>query len=1323
MSGNFLSSGVRRTGRAPVMDDAFLTAEGPAAVPRTRLRTLLTTIVGVITLFGVGLWGAATWADRDEAVSHARDRTLSAARLLHEHVRRTVATSDLVLQRVDDRLRTREMDTVARDLPLWQELRAMADAMPEVSAIWIHDAAGNGLLTTRQFPTPPMNATDRAFFQAHRNGEAFHIGGMIRGRLSGKPTFTISRRVGTVETFQGAANIAVDLDYFRFFFEGLNIGREGAVAVYREDGTLLFSLSGQENSGSPPAASPEAPSASPSAAPSGVPANLPPVPPPMDEAPRTTGGTIFSRSPVDGSERIVANLRVQDLPLIVQVGMSQDEALTPWRERTIHGGLLVLLAVAACAALAAAAARSLSREEVGRRRLAETNADLDATARSLEQANRAFAGANRRLNLILQSASEGICGVDRDERITFANPAACALTGYSNEEMLGRSLHVLLHHTRADGTPAPTIDCPVFEVLRTGEARGGSEDIYWRKDGTSFPVEFAASPMLEDGRVEGAVVVFHEIAERKRAEEALRQSKSVAEAASRAKSEFLANMSHEIRTPMNAILGLVHLIQQTDLSSRQRDYAQKIRVSAQSLLGILNDILDFSKVEAGKLELERVEFRLDDLLQNLAVIVGAAAQDKDIEVLFSVGPEVPLDLVGDPLRLQQVLINLAGNAIKFTDAGEVVVSVRAVEVAEERTVLAFSIRDTGIGIDSEQKERLFQAFSQADSSTTRRYGGTGLGLAICTRLVALMGGVMDVSSEPGQGSDFHFTAVFGNPAFGLAGLAGTGRMGAGRAGERPLRSRVVPRGLSVLVVDDNLTAREVLGELVTSFGWKTSLCASGAEAIAELERATAADQPYDIVLMDWKMPGMDGLETSRRIRDDGLVKAPVIIVVSAFGRERMGAGAGGEGLEELGLGGALVKPVTASSLLDAVIDAYGRGTGGDAAEATPSHACTAHPAGFLRPQQLRPLFGQRLLLVEDNSISQEVAREILERAGARVALAGNGYEAIARVEEADPPFDLVLMDVQMPEMDGFEATRRLRARPAGQGLPIIAMTASALPSDRQRCLDGGMDDHIAKPIDVEQLFSVVTRWLGQPAGGMSAGGLAAGAPLLPKPMPSAARAALPAELPGIDVKDALHRLDGDVGLFRKFVTDFARTYDGVADGIAVALAAGDLPRAKALGHELKSLAGNIGARTLSAAADAVQVAAFRGDGAAAAAQLPVLRAELEAVLDSAARLAVAPGRAQGGVPGDVSGELGGVGVPAVDIQTLEPMLDRFARLLRDSNFAAAEEFAVLAPLLADWIDPVSMKALSSAVDGLDFTKAQGILRRIMLDLGLSLPAD
>ena len=1268
------------------MDDAFSAGAELAGSPPSRLRPLLLATVGLIALFAIGFWAAVTWADRDEAIRHAHEKTESAARLMQEHVRRTVATSDLVLQRVLDRVRQRGLEGIGRDLVLWQEMRRMADDTPEIASIWLHDGDGAALLSTLQFPAPPSNSAGRSYFQAHRDGAEFNVGETIQGRLSGKTTFTVSRRIGSAAPFQGVSHVAVDMDYFRSFFESLDIGRHGAVALFREDGTLVVRFPEVE------------------------PGRRVDNPDIVKRIHTSPSGTFDAVSGLDGVERIVSYQRVPSLPLIALVGVAKDEVLTEWRERAVRSGLLVLLALASSAGLALATIRSLAREEVGRRRLAEANADLDVTARSLEQANRAFAGANRRLNLILQSASEGICGVDRDERITFANPAACALTGYTNEEMLGRSLHLLLHHTRADGTPAPTIDCPVFEVLRTGESRGGQEDIYWRKDGTSFPVEFAASPMLEGSRVEGAVVVFHEIAERKRAEDALLQAKAVAEAASRAKSEFLANMSHEIRTPMNAILGLVHLLQQTDLSARQRDYAQKIRISAQSLLGILNDILDFSKVEAGKLELERVEFRLDELLQNLAVIVGAAAQDKDIEVLFSVAPEVPLDLVGDPLRLQQVLINLAGNAIKFTDAGEVVVSVRAVEVTEGRAVLTFSIRDTGIGIEAAQRERLFQAFSQADSSTTRRYGGTGLGLAICTRLVALMGGAMDVESEPGRGSDFHFTAVFGRETDPAA---------------RPVCARRVPRGLSVLVVDDNPTARAVLGELVASFGWRADACASGAEAIAALERATADGRPYDIVLMDWKMPEMDGIETTRRIREDGQVRAPVIIVVSAFGRERIGAQS-----ESLGLGGALVKPVTASALLDAVTDAYGRAGGGDWTDHGPLEdgpdeiGAGGAPAGpAAAPRTRRPLLGRRQLLVEDNSISQEVAREILQRAGARVAVAGNGREAVARAEQADPPFDAVLMDVQMPEMDGFEATRRLRAGPAGRGLPIIAMTASALPSDKQRCLDRGMDDHIAKPIDVDELFAVLERWIGAPwterptSERPTSERPASGAPF-PSPPAPASPAALPAELPGIDIADALLRLDDDVALFRRFVGDFARTYAGAAESIAEALAAGDLRRAKSVGHELKSVAGNIGARRLSATADAVQVAAFHGDAAAVESQLPALRAEMAAVLQSAARLEEAPAASPGNGR-EAPAAAAGAGSP-VDRAALGPLLDRFAHLLRDSNFAAAEEFTALAPTLAGIVDPPTLKALSGAVDGLDFARAQTILRRIAGTLGLHL---
>ncbi len=1240
------------------MDHAIPTEAEPPAPPPSRLRPLLSTIVGLIVLFGCGFWGVVTWADRNETIAHAHEQAQAAARLLQEHVRRTVATSDLVLQRVLDRVRQHGMAAVAEHSGLWQELREMAESLPEVGAIWIMDAQGNGVLSTRQFPVPAISHGERAYFQAHRAGTDFHVGEVVQGRFPGKDSFTISRRIDGNGVFLGVSHVAVDIDYFRHLAESLDIGRQGAVALFREDGALVARF------------------------PQGEAGSTLPSPGTMERARLAPSGLFEEAAPGDGAPYVVAFQRVPLLPLLVEVRVSRDEALDEWRAGAARSGVLALLAVGACVGLGWAAARSLSREEVGRRRLAEANAHLDRTARRLEEANRAFAGANRRLSLILQSASDGICGVDRDGRITFANPAAGTLGGYGDGEMLGRGLHTLLHHARPGGLPWLAADGPGPEDRPVGAARGGHEGLYRCKDGRTLPVEFAASPMLEGGRSEGAVVVFHVIAERKRAEEALHQAKSAAEAASRAKSEFLANMSHEIRTPMNAILGLVHLLQKTDLSARQSDYARKIRVSAQSLLGILNDILDFSKVEAGKLDLERVEFRLDDLLQNLAVIISTAAQEKDIEVLFSIGPEVPLDLVGDPLRLQQVLINLAGNAIKFTDAGEVVVSVRAAEVAEECAAITFSIRDTGIGIDAAQRERLFQAFSQADSSTTRRYGGTGLGLAICTRLVALMGGSMDLESEPGKGSDFHFTARFDRPD---------------RPAERPNRPHRVPRDLSVLVVDDNPTAREVLADLAGGFGWRVATRESGADAIAELTRATTAGTPYDIVLMDWKMPGMDGIETTRRIRGDGLVEAPVIIVVSAFGRERV------EDLAEgLGLGGFLVKPVTASALLDAVTDAYGHPPCGADRSALPA---AVPPAGE-PPRPARPLADRHLLLVEDNAISQEVTREILERAGARVTTAGDGREAVARVEAAAEPFDAVLMDVQMPEMDGFEATRRLRQRPAGRGLPIIAMTASAMASDKRRCLEGGMDDHIAKPIDVDRLFAVLGRWIGRPMLVPCAPAPAAA----PVRAPAAAPGALPAELPGIDLDDALRRLDGDTGLFRRFVGDFARACAGAAEDIAAALESGDLTRAKALGHELKSLAGNIGARRLSFAADTLQVAAYRGEPALAEEQIPVLRAEMAAVLESAARLA-------GGPPPAARP------APAVGRERLGPMLDRFAGLLRDSNFAAAEEFAGLSPALEGWVDPASLRALAGAVDGLDFAKAHAIVQRIARELGALAPPD
>ncbi len=1238
----------------------------PRSLPRSRSHHLLLIAFVLIAAFGVALRVYYTWADRQETLRHAEERVQNAARVVQEHLRRTVATGDLAMVRVMEQIGRYGLEGLPTNRPMWQSMHQMVDNLPEISAVWIYAADGRTLLTSRKFPAPDVNASNRAFFPQHAGGIEFQVGERVIGPVTGQNSFVITRRVPDKGPLQAVVQANVDLDYYQQLFDSLELGADATIAVFRTDGRPVLRIPSAEALDG-------------------------------DDAREALRRSIYSASetfevaaPVSGGTRIVSFQRVTNLPLIVLVGLSKSTELAAWEDRAKRGGLFLALAVFCCLGLTYAAARSLARETAGQRRLAEANRDLDSTARRVEEANRAFASANRRMNLILHSASDSICGVDRNGAVTFANPAASTLTGYANEELLGRNLHALIHHTRVDGSPYPVIECPVMAVLRTGEIRRGLEDTYWTKDGNAVAVEYTASPMLEDGRVEGAVLVFHEIAERKRAETAMKSARLAAETANRAKTEFLANMSHEIRTPMNAILGLIHLLQQTELSDRQADYLRKVRVSAQSLLGILNDILDFSKVEAGRIELENVDFRLDDLLQNLGIIIGAAAQEKDIEVLFSVAPDVPLTLIGDPLRLQQVLINLAGNAIKFTDRGEVVVAVKRRAYTDDGVILSFSVRDTGIGISPEQKDRLFQAFSQGDASTTRRFGGTGLGLAICSRLVGLMGGRMEVDSVVGRGSDFHFEARFGH-----------------RGEVPPARpvARSVPRDLSVLVVDDHPTAREVLAEIAGTFGWTATTCANGREALAEVERANRVGAPYDLVLMDWKMPEMDGLEAARHVRSSDPSGAPIIIVISGYGRERVGTR-----FEELGVAGFLVKPVTASTLLDAVTVAYAQQGGTDGAEAPQAAADVTDAAAWTARRVLR---GRRLLLAEDNGISRDVAREILERAGARVETAEDGRHALALLRDNPQGFDAVLMDVHMPDMDGFEATAAIRAFPGGDRLPIIAMTASALPVDRQRCLDHGMNDHVPKPFDIDQLFAALTRWIGPPMRVETGSGWSAASPVAAVSVSISVDAdGLPAPLPGLDVVDALSRFDGDVALLRRFVGSFAKTYGGTVEEIAAALERGDLPRAKALGHELKSLAGNIGARALSAAADAVQIAAHLGSADGVAAQIPTMRAEMAAVLDSARRLERAETAA---APPPVAAP------SSDDAARLKRELPQFVRLLQDSNFAAAEEFAILAPLLTPWVESSAMKSLTAAIDSLDFPRALGIVQRIARELGVSLP--
>jgi signal transduction histidine kinase/CheY-like chemotaxis protein len=523
----------------------------------------------------------------------------------------------------------------------------------------------------------------------------------------------------------------------------------------------------------------------------------------------------------------------------------------------------------------------------------------------------------------------------------------------------------------------------------------------------------------------------------------LTQATEAAQKASLAKSQFLANMSHEIRTPMNAILGMLTLLRRTELNRRQADYASKTEAAARSLLGLLNEILDFSKVEAGKMTLDPQPFRMDELLRSLSVVLSANVGAKPVELLFDIDPTLPRMLVGDAMRLQQVLINLGGNAVKFTAEGEVVLSVRVLQRQADAVMLRVAVRDSGIGISPENQALIFSGFTQAEASTTRRFGGTGLGVAISQRFVELMGGTLTLDSALGQGSTFHFTLTLP--------VAQDSESSAPALAEPP------PVGLRVLVVDDNPTALELLGQMAESLGWQVEPAASGEEALAKLAACRTAGKCHDVVVLDWQMPGLDGLETTRRIRALGPVEGlPVVVMVTAHGRELLEQRSSAE---QTTVDAYLVKPVTTSMLLDAVVDAR-------------QQRELPHPSrmrSLAAASGAKRLLGLRLLLTEDNLNNQQVARELLEDEGATVQIANNGLECLEAVAAADPPFDVVLMDLQMPVMDGFTAATRIRNDLGHKALPIVAMTANVMDSDREACLAAGMDDYVTKPIRVDEL--------------------------------------------------------------------------------------------------------------------------------------------------------------------------------------------------------------------------------------------------------------
>jgi two-component system sensor histidine kinase/response regulator len=683
-------------------------------------------------------------------------------------------------------------------------------------------------------------------------------------------------------------------------------------------------------------------------------------------------------------------------------------------------------------------------EHTANQRASKLEQLLEERKRSEEEAHR----SHQMIRLLLDSVAEAIYGLDMDGNCTFANSACVRLLGYENEsDLLGKNMHELTHHTRLDGTAYPASECPIYRGFETGVGAHADDEVFCSKDGRNFPVEYWSHPIVRGGDKLGAVVTFVDVTQRRLAVQELLAAKEAAEEANRAKSQFLANMSHEIRTPMNGILGMTELTLDTELTKEQRDNLGLVRLSAESLLTVLNDILDFSKIEAGKLEFESIPFDLRESLGEAMHTLSFRSQQKGLELIYDVQPDVPESLMGDPGRIRQILVNLIGNAIKFTQQGEIVVRVAHESEEAQKVCLHISVADTGIGIPLDRQQKIFEAFSQADGSTTRKFGGTGLGLTISTRLVEMMGGRIWVESEPGKGSTFHFTTWLG------------------------VQDKVTPPfsveasqlcDLSALIVDDNLTNRVVLEGMLSRWGMKPVSVDRAEAALQAMQGAARASRPFAIVIVDGQMPGIDGFTLVKQIQACPELAATTVVMLTSIGHKGDAALC-----RELGIAAYLMKPARQNELLGTLCRVLRKSP-----ETQVPTLITRHT---LREERSR----LQILLAEDNAVNQTLAVRILEKRGYVVTVAGDGRAALAALEKQ--PFDLVLMDVQMPEMDGFQATAAIRAKeqPGAPSLPIIAMTAHALKGDQERCIAAGMNGYVSKPIRTADLFSAIESALGK----------------------------------------------------------------------------------------------------------------------------------------------------------------------------------------------------------------------------------------------------
>jgi len=862
--------------------------------------------------------------------------------------------------------------------------------------------------------------------------------------------------------------------------------------------------------------------------------------------------------------------------------------------------------------------------------------------------------AEQKAHSIIENMSDGLIMINAQGIIHEFSPSAERIFGYTKSEVFMHNIRMLMpnpHKEDHDAYLSAYSEKGVKNVV--GSKR---EVIALKKYGIKFSMEMSVEEILLANE-KFFIAIVRDITERKLAEAELLRAKQEAEEATKAKSDFLANMSHEIRTPMNAIMGFGQLALMTDLTPKQHDYLTKINNSAEALLGLINDILDFSKIEAGKLDMEEIPFDLNEVISNVTNMIAQKASDKGLEFLVACEPNLHTALIGDPLRLGQVLINLSNNALKFTESGEITIAVKILAQSNDSITLSFSVKDTGIGMTSEQCGKLFKAFSQADSSTTRKYGGTGLGLTICKRLVEMMHGTIGVDSEVGVGSDFHFTAKFG------------------RDQVKVMPRTVFPQdlnGLRVLIVDDNITSCEILGGFIDAFGFFYQTVHSGESALEALEEASSKGEAYQLILMDWQMPGMDGLEASALIKQHtSLELIPAIILISGFGRDELP-----KRKEELGLEGYISKPVNQSELFDSIMLAFGKKEHLDHHQskliqsiAVDDHVC-----------------GARLLLVEDNEINQQVAIELLEKVGIHVVVANNGKQGVDAVYRED--FDGILMDLQMPVMGGIEATKIIRQDKRFKNLPIIAMTANAMAGDKEVCLEAGMNDHIAKPIDLSELFGVLNKWI------------TASKPIAKENIAINAeeKVSIP-ELDGINTASGIMRIGGNTKLYRNILLKFKASQANAMEEIKAAVDKDDLQLATRIAHTLKGVSGNISADRLQSAALEMETALKHNEAAQFESLYSALETELYLVLSSISALETED---------DSDDE-----TLSLDMKKVEPILETLHKLLEDDDTDASDYLDMLETALRrTGLCSDELKQIRRHIDQYDFEEALEVFEKI-----------